>query len=57
MKNPAAVSLGALGGRARARALTKERRLEIAKIASNAARIARRQKALDLDGKDGMVPA
>jgi hypothetical protein len=35
-KNPAAVSLGSLGGKARAKKLSKKRRREIAKIAVTA---------------------
>ena len=35
-KNKAAVELGSLGGKARARKLSKERIIEIAKIASRA---------------------
>ena len=50
-KLPAAVSLGALGGKARARALTPERRKAIAKKASKAAQKARKQKVIDLSGK------
>lgn len=35
-KNPAAVSLGRLGGKARAKALTQEQRSEIARVAGKA---------------------
>jgi hypothetical protein len=40
-KNPAAVELGRLGGKARAKALTREQRQEIAKKALKAAKEAR----------------
>lgn len=35
-KNPAAVALGRLGGKSRAKKLSKERRSEIARLAINA---------------------
>jgi hypothetical protein len=44
-KNPAAMSLGSLGGKARAKALTAKERKAIATKASQAAAAARTKKA------------
>ena len=44
-KNPAAMSLGSLGGKARAKALTPKERRDIATKASRAAAAARTKKA------------
>jgi general stress protein YciG len=46
-----------LGGKARAASMTPERRRQIARKASKAAKKARRQKALDLASKVGKVSA
>lgn len=51
MNNITVTEMARLGGLARARALTPERRRQIAKKASKAAKMARRKKALDLAGK------
>lgn len=44
-KNPAAISLGSLGGKARAKALTAKQRREIAIKGSKAAAKKRKEKA------------
>jgi hypothetical protein len=50
-KNPAAISLGSLGGKARAKALTAKRRKEIATAASKVAAEKRAKKAQQKKGK------